>query len=148
MYQKGQRWRSGAYVCSALNDPDPSVSCDGWTAGGERLEIKCCGASAETGWKFKSLNVTNYDRFIGIQMEHALSESINWEEWVKCAFGHTLPSGFEDQAIAWDQYQQALLLRLADCARTLNQRDEEVITSFDCERTRDEPCLLYDLGSV
>jgi hypothetical protein len=41
-----------------------------------------------------------------------ISESINWEDWVRSAFWHTLPSDFEDHAIAWEQYQQALLLRL------------------------------------
>ena len=98
--------------------------------------------------KFFKLNVQNYDRFIGIQADPIISESIDWEDWVRCAFGHTVPSDFEDHAIAWEQYQQALLLRLADCRRTLNQRDEEIISAFGCERTSDEPCLLCDVDFV
>jgi hypothetical protein len=145
MYRKGQRWRSGAYLCSTLYDPDPSVSCDGWTAGGERLEIKCCGSSA---MKFVALNVQGYERFIGIQADPIISESINWEDWVRCAFGHTLPGDFEDYAIAWEQCQQALSLRLAHCKRTLNVRDEEIISSFDCDATSDEPCPLCDVDFV
>ena len=44
MYRDGQRWAAnGAYVCSTLWDPSPSITCDGWTAGGEMLEVKFCG---------------------------------------------------------------------------------------------------------
>ncbi len=94
--------------------------------------------------KFLKLNVQNYDRFIGIQADPTISESINWEDWIGCAFGpgDKLPSDFEDHAIAWEQYQQAPLLRLANCRRTLNQRDEIIITYFNCADTSDEPCAL------
>ncbi len=97
--------------------------------------------------KFQHLNLENYERFIGIQADPIISESINW---IRSAFGHTLPSDFENHAIAWEQYQQALLLRLAHCTRTINVRDEEIIGAFMCSATSDEPCfqVLCDVTAL
>jgi hypothetical protein len=145
MFRKGQRWRNGSYVssCSALHDPDLRVSCDGWTAGGELLEIKASGTLV-----FYALNVNNFNRFIGIQMEPWISESINWADWIKCALGGPLPQGWEDNAVAWGQYQQALVSRISQRPRTLNQRLQEVVTVFPCDIIADEPCLLDDLDFI
>ncbi len=53
--------------------------------------------------------------------------------------------GFNDNAVAWGQYQQALVSRISHRKRTLNQRLQEVVTVFQCSETADEPCLLDDL---
>ncbi len=145
MFRKGQRWRNGSYVCAALHDPDLRVSCDGWTAGGELLEIKCTGSAHPC---FLRLNMSHYDRFVGVMMDPCISESINWADWIKYALGGPLPQGFDDHAVAWEQSQLVLMSRVGHRTRKLNQRGDEVVISFRCYETADEPCCLDDLDFI
>jgi hypothetical protein len=147
MVHKGQRWREGAYVCAALHDPVPSITCDGWTSGGERLEIKCTGSVTEGNRSqvFLCLNLTNYDRFIGLQVEPWVAESIDWEAWIVHALGGPVPTGFDDAAVIWQQYQQPLMDRLnlrSRAQRTVDWRGMEVLSRFPCHYAADEPCLV------
>jgi hypothetical protein len=145
MFRKGQRWRNGSYICAVLHDPDLRVSCDGWTASGELLEIKCTGTARGD---FQSLNLSHYDRFVGVMMDPCISESIIWADLIKYALGGPLPQGLDNHAVAWEQTQPVLMSRVGHRPRKLNRRGDEVVRFFYCNETADEPCCLDDLDFI
>ena len=145
--------RGPGYVCSTLWDPSPSITCDGWTAGGEMLEVKFCG---HVNQRFQKYNITGYDRFVGplscvvgcfSGCRRNVTDSADWSQWVRYALDVTasIPQPFDECAVTFQQFRPEATRRLAGCKRRTDLRGMEIVDAFNSEMIADEPSLLEDV---